>query len=134
MSIFERATRLKLRFLSSRGPLSVEELWDLPLTSTRPNTPSLDGLARAVHRAIRDSDGDISFVNQKSSSDDTQALQLEILKSIIATRQAENQAQATRAANSERRQALLAALEERQKDTLKNMSEEEIQRALSDLA
>ena len=34
MNIFEYATRAKLRFASSRGDLTVEQLWDVPLRST----------------------------------------------------------------------------------------------------
>lgn len=33
ISIFEQASRQKLRFETSAGKLSIEDLWDLPLTS-----------------------------------------------------------------------------------------------------
>jgi hypothetical protein len=35
MNIFEQATRAKIRFSTPVGMLSVEDLWDLPLTSTQ---------------------------------------------------------------------------------------------------
>ena len=40
--IFKQATKLKLRFSSVRGDLTVEDLWDLPLTSK--SNLSLDGV------------------------------------------------------------------------------------------
>ena len=46
MSIFEKASRLQLRFASTKGSLSVEDLWGLSLES-------LDTLAKAVNKQIK---------------------------------------------------------------------------------
>ena len=43
--MFEKASRLKLRFSTSIGMLSAEDLWDLPLSS-RNGTANLDDVAR----------------------------------------------------------------------------------------
>ena len=54
MDIFEKAAREKLRFDSPIGDLTTEQLWDLPLTSANIQRPSLDFMARAVSRELRD--------------------------------------------------------------------------------
>ena len=44
--MFERAAKRKLRFTSSKGSLSVEDLYDLSLTS-------LDSIAKGVNRQLK---------------------------------------------------------------------------------
>lgn len=74
-NIFERASKKKLRFKTSRGQLSTEALWDLSLES-------LDTIAIAVNKRIKDNDVE-SFINKpkKELSDDK--LRLDVLKHII---------------------------------------------------
>ena len=48
MSIFEQASRLKLRFASVKGELTIEHLWGLPLQSK--TSFDLDTVAKAVAR------------------------------------------------------------------------------------
>ena len=45
-NLFERATLLKLRFTTEYGMISVEDLWDLPLTTTRPAQHRISSSAR----------------------------------------------------------------------------------------
>ena len=58
-NLFEIATRQKFTFPSPRGLLNVEQLWDLPLTSIRPDgstrtdSVSLDTVARAVNTQLK---------------------------------------------------------------------------------
>lgn len=87
-NIFEEATKHKIRFPSDKGMLTVEDLWDLPLTSTR-NT-SLDSVALAVNRELKETD-EISFVNPSGKNNENKVLRLafEIVRHIIEVRKAE---------------------------------------------
>ena len=58
-NMFEQATRNKLRFESTKGPLSVEQVWDAPLTSR--NGFSLDDIAKQAKREL-DALSEESFV------------------------------------------------------------------------
>lgn len=48
-TLFELATRQKLRFASPKGLLTVEDLWDLPMTG---NT-SLDSVSKLANRDVK---------------------------------------------------------------------------------
>ena len=76
MDNFEKAARLKLRFETTQGCLSTEELFDLNLTS-------LDTVAKKINKQLRD-EGEESFLpsttNKKATNNN---LRLEILKYII---------------------------------------------------
>lgn len=50
MSIFQQASRSKLRFATQLGNLSTEDLWDLPLTSVK--GVSLKSIATDLQKQI----------------------------------------------------------------------------------
>ena len=64
--MFEQASRLKLRFTTARGSLSVEDLWDLPLTSTT-GKPNLDDIAKSLNRELRATSEETSFVEPNAT-------------------------------------------------------------------
>ena len=49
--MFEQASRSKFRFNSSQGLLTTEDLWDLPLTSTR--YANLNDIAKELNRTLK---------------------------------------------------------------------------------
>ena len=50
MNLFEIASRNKLRVPTTKGDLTVEQLWDLPLKSA--NGLSLDSIAIALNKQL----------------------------------------------------------------------------------
>ena len=99
MSIFERASKQKIRFGTAKGLLSTEDLWDIPLEGST----SLDAIARDLNSQIKGEE-EVSFVQTKSTANATLALKFDIVKSVIASRlkQAESneKAAATRTHNA----------------------------------
>ena len=132
MDIFERASRAKLRFESSVGALSTEQLWDLPLTS-KSERPNLDALARAVYSDLKSLE-EGSFVDVRPDPRKTEReLQLDILKHVIAAK-LEAKATAEKAAeNAERKRKLLAALNSKEEAELAGMSKDQIEAEIAKL-
>jgi hypothetical protein len=126
MDIFEKASRQKLRFASPRGQLSVEDLWDLPLTGKSAN---LDDIARDLHKRLQDSPN-ISFVSKASAADETLKLAFDVVKHVIEVRLAENAAAAVARENAAKKQRILEILNQRQDDALRNASEDELRKML----
>lgn len=132
MNIFEQATRLKLRFaVGTRVNLTVENLWDLPLTNVKGE--DLDHIAIELQEKL--STNEKSFVVQQSKNKETQLNQLkfDIVKYIIDVRLEEQ-----KIANLERQRAQeIATLKELQKQAkirdLQNLSSEEIEERIKAL-
>lgn len=123
--MFEKANRLKLRFSSPQGSLTAEDLWDLPLTSTRVNQANLNNIAKDVSRELK-AHGEEDFVNPKSTVDETLQLKLDIVKHVIQVRQAENEAARTIADRREKKARLLELIAKKQDQELEGKSVEEL--------
>ena len=131
--MFDKATRLKLRFDTPKGELSVEDLWDLPLTS-QTGKANLDDLARSLDRQIRDAGSMVSFVNPTSQTESTKLqLQFDIVKHIIDVRIAERQEAEAKKANSERKQTLLAIIAQKESAELQGASLEDLRKMVEAL-
>ena len=129
MNIFERASRNKLRFRSMAGELTVEQLWDLPLSTTRAQV-SLDQLAQSVNQRLTSATTE-SFVNPKPNPEaKLYQLQLDILKHIIDSKLKDAEAATTRAAKSSQRAKLQSILDAKDDEDLKGMTREQIQAKL----
>lgn len=129
--MFQKATRLKLRFESVKGLFSVEDLWDLPLTSNA-GRANLDDIARSLHKQLKNGD-DVSFVNKEQKSDELIQLKFDIVKTIIEVRLAENAAALIARDNSEKKQQLLGILAQRENEQLSKLSPEEIRELIKAL-
>ena len=125
--MFEKASRLKLRFDTPKGQLSVEDLWDLPLTSIV-GKATLDSIAIELNKQLKNSD-EVSFVRAEKKSDPTVQLKFDIARHIIEVRMAENAAAATERAASERQQKLLAIIAKREDADLENLPLDELRKA-----
>jgi hypothetical protein len=127
--MFKKAARLKLRFDSSKGLLTVEDLFDLPLTSAK--GASLDGIAKALHREIKDS-SEISFVGPPSPENTALNLKFNIVKDVIDARVKENEDKKNRKLREDKKARILEIIAKKQDAKLEDMSEEELTAMLSD--
>lgn len=130
--IFEKASRLKLRFIGFGGALSVEDLWDLPLQhNTRPN---LDDIAKDLNRQVKEAEGETSFVKPANNSlSEKLALSFEIVKHVINVKVTERDARQEATARAEKKQKLLALIDTKQNQELEGKSLEELQKMVNDL-
>ena len=131
MNIFEQATRQALRFSSNRGDLSTEQLWDLPLTSRQGF--DLDSVAKEVNQRLKSVTEESFVVKTTNPEKDSLELKLEVLKHIIAAKQAEADARRNAAERAAERQKLYDILAEKQDSALKDLSVEDIQKRLAEL-
>ena len=117
--MFEKASRLKLRFDTARGQLSVEDLWDLPLQSPAGKPAvNLDDVAKALYKTLKESDAGLSFVTPATKSDDVTALKFELVKHVIAIKLAEQEAALKAKSNAEKKQQLLGLIAQKEVEQL----------------
>lgn len=94
MNIFEKASRMRIRYSTNKGDLTVEDLWDLPLQSKNIGTVSLDALAIHQNRVNRDASEE-SFVTERSSVSVEAELKFDVVKYVIAAKISDNAAAST---------------------------------------
>lgn len=129
--MFEQAIRQKLRFTTSQGQLSVEDLWDLPLTSTT-NKANLDAIAVGLYAELN-SNRNISFVNNGSTGDQTLQLKFDIVKHIIDVRKAENASAVEARARKDQKQRLLELINQKENESLAGKSIDELRKMVEGL-
>lgn len=130
-NLFLQATREKFRFESNKGDLSVEQLWDLPLTSR--TGFDLDTVAKTVNADLKASNEE-SFVNVNNNPAVSRLqAQLEVVKAIIEVKLAQAEATKKRAEKAAERQRLMEVLHSKKDQELQGLSVEEIERRLSQL-
>lgn len=128
-NLFLQATREKFRFESNKGDLSVEQLWDLPLTSR--TGFDLDTVAKAVNADLKASNEE-SFVNVNNNPAVSRLqAKLEVVKAIIEVKLAQAEATKKRAEKAAERQRLMEVLHSKKDQELQGLSVEEIERRLS---
>lgn len=123
--MFEKASRIGLRFDTPQGLLTVEDLWKLPLTSTRTGRANLDDIAVALFRQLKESDTE-SFVKKIATKSDTTQLAFDIVKHIIDVRMAEDEAAAAQRANKEKKRRILEIIAQKEDAQLFDASLDEL--------
>jgi hypothetical protein len=135
LSLFEQGTRYKLTFESGKGQLSIEDLWDLPLTTESKNGASLNSVAQAVYAKLQ-SAGSVNFVNRGTSKNKDQEkleMGLEIVKRIIAVKEDDN-ARARRAQDkAKRRHQIYELLAQKDAEADKQKTPEQLLKELESL-
>lgn len=123
--LFILASRKKYRFPSDKGDLTTEQLWDVPLTSR--NGYSVDNIAIAVNRELRSLQEE-SFVQNRSNPRRSELQNmLDILKEVIAIRQAESEQATELAKRQSQKKVIQEAIERKRQQNLESMSLEELE-------
>ena len=125
MSNYKQASRLGLRFQTSKGLLTVEQLWQLGVTD-------LSNAIKAVKKILKvTDDDDLSFlIDSKGVVDVENQLRFDILKDIYVTRKEDNAAIRDQALIKEHNQKILELIAEKKEGDLKGLSVEELEKLL----
>lgn len=119
-----KAARKKWRFQSSRGELTVEQVWDLPLQSR--DGFDIDTVAKTVNSGIKALSED-SFVTQTETPALVEAIEkLELLRGIIKVKLDEYQKRVKRSERAAQRQQILEALAKKDAEALTSGSRDEL--------
>ena len=130
-NIFEYATRNKIRFASSKGEITVEQLWDAPLRST--DGFNLDAIAKSANKSWKDATEESFVSTTRTSLHDRLEATLEVVKHVIGVKLADEAAAKKRSANKVEKEKLLEILAEKQAGKLSDLSEKELQRRIAAL-
>jgi hypothetical protein len=132
-NIFETAARNKIRFASTKGLLTVEQLFnDVPLRST--DGFNLDAVAREANRQLKAATEE-SFVNTERTPEHSRLeTTLEIVKFVIASKLDDEAAAKKRQENAAEKQKLLKILAEKQDGKLSELSEAQLRRRIEALS
>ncbi|MGD9678171.1 MAG: hypothetical protein AB7V16_07380 [Vulcanibacillus sp.] len=123
--MFEKASRMKLRFQSSRGVLSVEDLWDLSLEQ-------LNTLAKGLKKQLQNA-AEEDFLEVQSSEDLIVQLEFDIVLYILNTKKNEKKAREEAVAKKNEKKKLLDILNRKKDESLETLSEEELVKRINEL-
>lgn len=121
MNNFKQASKQKLRFNTSKGLLSTEQLWDLKLTP-------LASVVRSLKKELKkDNDDDLSFLDETATpvDKDTQ-LRFNVAKEVYLAKKEERDAIANEAARKEHNQKIMALIADKNEESLKGKTIEEL--------
>jgi hypothetical protein len=120
---FEKASRLQLRFDTTKGLITVEDLWDLKLTSR--NGFDLDTVAKSLSKAVKES-GEESFVQKRTAKNAVLELKFDIVKHIIKVKMDEADVAEKAAENKTKKATILSIINTKQNEELQGKSVDEL--------
>ena len=123
--MFEKASRLKLRFTTIKGDVTVEDLWDMKLTSR--NGFDLDSVAKSLNTAVKES-GEESFVQKRTAKNAVLELKFEIVKHIIDVKMAEADASEKAVETKAEKELYNSIIAEKEHQGLKELSLEDLKK------
>lgn len=127
MELFETALRQKMRFVTAKGELNAEQIWDLSLNE-------LDVAARTINNDLKSVTEDSFIKVEPDPRARHLTLALDVLKRVIEVKMEEEEERKNAAARKERREKLIKALANKEEDSLAKMSEKRIREELEALS
>jgi len=129
--MFEKASKMKLRFDTPRGAITVEDLWDLPLSRGAVN---LDSIAKDLYLRIKEEGEVESFVSKEPKKIRT-ILQLgfDIVTHIIDVKLKNVDIAEKSAATKVKKQKILEIIANKKDEDLMNSDINDLEKMLADL-
>jgi len=122
MEMYKQANKQKLRFQTTKGLLSTEQLWDLSLTD-------LDSLAVSLESAHKNSKGK-SFLEKRTTTDKGLKLQFDIVLDVLQSKVEDAEIATLERENKEHNQKILALIAEKKDGQLAGKSIKELEKML----
>ena len=123
--MYKKALRTKLRFSTSRGKLTTEDLFDLSLTD-------LNNLAIALDKKLSETPRK-SFISDIAPDTQEDELRFNIVKDVITLKLAERNAAQNAKVKAAEKAQLLEILHRKKNEALENLSVAEIEAKLASL-
>jgi hypothetical protein len=120
--MYKQASRLKLRFQTSKGPLTTEQLWDLSISE-------LDKLAVFLEKDYEKSDGK-SFVRKSSEKDKVAKLRFDLVLDVLNTKMEEDEAARNASDTKAHNERILALIAKKKESALESLTVEELEKQL----
>ena len=125
---YKLASQLKIRYRSAQGLITVEDLWGISLEA-------LDQICVFLYRAVNSKQEAVSFLKEvKSAETEKDEVAFAVAKDILDTRVAKRTREEEKLANKREREKLLDIIESKKNQELTDMSMEELQKRVAELA
>jgi len=131
--MFDKATRMKLRFSSINGLLSVEDLWDLPVQTDRAGRESLDRIYKDLSREIKSSEEESLIPTASSVKNEALQLKYDIVKHIAGIKLQEAEDKATAAKKKAEKEKIMEIISNKKDKALEESSLEDLEARLAAL-
>jgi len=124
MADYKKATRLKLRFSTVYGEISVEKLWDL-------DVEELDTLAVELDEEL-DKEPRRSYIKTQSEKNSILTLKRDIVVDVLKTLLHEQEEARNKALREAKKQRIAELIEKKKEQELESLSLEELKRMLEE--
>lgn len=127
--MYKKASRLKLRFKTKFGLLTVDQLWEIKLNDLKAAVKD----AHVEWKKLSKVDSELSFLDGSTDSEDEiPKLAFDILKDVYTTRQDEIKSASEAAVVNREIKHLEEILASKKEESLKSMSVEEIEKLIQE--
>jgi len=132
MNIYKEAAKKKIRFTTKKGLLTVEDLFDLPMTTTVATRVSLNDIGVEIAKALKNYEVLDFIESKKDPAQELLKLKLEIIKDIIQDKKEERDKAKKEAEKKRQKELVMELIEKKKMSELENKSLEELERMLKE--
>ena len=130
--LFKKATKQNVVYPTTKGVLTLNDLWNIPLESKSPTAVTLDSILVSLDTELRKEKASTSFINKSSTSTaSVKQLAFDVAHEILVERLEDKKANETRLAENQRKDRIKELIVEKKEDNLKNLSLEELEKLVS---